>query len=157
MASTGFLVWIIVTLSTLFSVIDGWIFSGWKMGLVSGLFPVTLSGVMYGLVCFSQRKTPQACAAPVKVRGKRDWQFRDETEALTFLKCSYSGWTITEEDIKQLAFLHFFGWAIAEDCQSLPLKLIRGCECMTFNPATAPSTECLPSKLKWKLVGRDHF
>jgi hypothetical protein len=157
MAGIGFFVWIIITLSTLFSVIDGWIFSGWNMGLVAGLFPVTLSAVMYGLVCFSQRNTPQACAAPVKACRERDWQFRDETEALAFLKSSYSGWPITEEDIKQLAFLHFFGWAIAEDCQTLPLKLIRGCECMTFNPATAPPSECRPLKLSWQLVGRDHF
>ncbi|KZN20730.1 MULTISPECIES: hypothetical protein [Pseudomonas] len=156
MTRTGFFVWIIVTLSTLFSVIAGWIFSGWKLGLVSGLFPVALSGVMYGLVSFSQRKTPQACATPVKVRRKRDCQFRDETEALTFLKSSYSGWTITEEDIKQLAFLHFFGWTIAEDCQSFPLKLIRGCECMIFNPATAPSPECRPPKRRWQLVGRGY-
>lgn len=157
MVGTGFFVWIIVTLSTIFSVIDGWIFSGWKMGLVAGLFPVALSGVMYRLVSFSQRKTPQPCSTPAKVRRKRVWQFRDETEALAFLKSSYSGWAITEEDIKQLAFLHFFGWAIAEDCQGLPLKLIRGRECMIFNPATAPSPECRPPKRRWQLVGRGHF
>ncbi|MNG28135.1 hypothetical protein D3C84_1133530 [compost metagenome] len=66
------------------------------------------------------------------MQRREQWRFRDESEAFMFLKDSYTDWKISDDDIKQLAFLHFFGWAIADDCQTPPLKLIRGSESMIF-------------------------
>jgi hypothetical protein len=137
MLSIGFVIWVVVSLSAICSFSKGLVLTNYNAGVVSELFPILLCSGMYALACFTQRRESIGAEPPTKVRLDKKWQFRDEKEALVYLQNSYAGWQISEEDINQLAFLHFFGWTIAKDCMAPPLKLIRGSESMIFNSHSA--------------------
>lgn len=134
MPGTGFIVWTIVSASAVVSFVKADFMPAWEFGLTSGLIPIGICGLMYGVAQINQRKTLHNSALPLKQMRRTKFQFRDETEALEFIRESYSEWKIGDEEIKQLAFLHFFGWTIADDCRSPPLRLIRGSESMVFDP-----------------------
>lgn len=64
--------------------------------------------------------------------AKREWRYKNYSEAAAAISSAHPELPISDEEMKRLAMLHFYGWDIAQDSGGQQLALVRGTEEKSF-------------------------
>lgn len=66
------------------------------------------------------------------VPAKREWRYKNYSEAAAAMSSAHPELSISDEEMKRLAMLHFYGWDIAPGSAGQQLALVRGTETKSF-------------------------